>query len=66
MPDVIVPSGARRMAIEATVIRADGTVEPLGVVHYWHRNPLIRVVMRAVHQVRRRMVERRISRKKRY
>ena len=25
---------------EAVVTRADGTVENLGVVSYWHRNPL--------------------------
>lgn len=26
--------------IEATITRADGTVERLGVVSYYHRNPL--------------------------
>jgi len=29
--------------IEATVIRANGTREELGVVSYWHRNPLRRI-----------------------
>lgn len=30
----------RMISIEATVTRADGTVEHLGVVSFWHRNPL--------------------------
>ena len=29
---------------EATVIREDGTKEELGVVSYWHKNPLRRLV----------------------
>jgi hypothetical protein len=32
--------------IEAVVIRADGTREDLGVVSYWHRNPLKRLIWR--------------------
>ena len=28
---------------EAIVIRADGTVENLGVISFYHRNPLIRL-----------------------
>ncbi len=30
-------------SIEAIVIRADGPVEDLGVISYWHRNPLRRL-----------------------
>ncbi len=30
-------------SIEATVIRLDGTKVPLGVISYWHRNPLMRL-----------------------
>lgn len=37
-----VPAGAKRITVEATIIRADGTTEPLGVVAYWHKNPLRR------------------------
>lgn len=33
-------------SIEAVVIRADGSKEDLGVVSYWHRNPLRRLVWR--------------------
>lgn len=32
----------REATISAVVTRADGTVENLGVVSYWHRNPLRR------------------------
>lgn len=31
----------KMVSINATVIRADGTVEPLGVVSYYNRNPLM-------------------------
>jgi hypothetical protein len=36
--DVRVP--ARSAAIEAVITRADGTVEHLGTISYWHKNPL--------------------------
>lgn len=29
-------------SIEITIVRADGSIEPQGVVSYWHRNPLKR------------------------
>lgn len=32
----------KESSIEAVIIRADGTREELGVVSYWHRNPLRR------------------------
>lgn len=32
----------REATIELTVTRADGRVERLGVVSFWHRNPLKR------------------------
>lgn len=34
------------VTIEATIIRADGKVEPLGTVAYWHKNPLKRLAAR--------------------
>lgn len=40
--DVFAKSGPVELSIEAVVIRADGTVEDLGVVSYWHKNPLRR------------------------
>ncbi len=36
--------GLREVTIEATVIRADGKVEELGVVSSWHKNPVVRLV----------------------
>ena len=36
------PTGAESVSVEARVIRADGTVEDLGRIAYWHRNPLRR------------------------
>jgi len=37
-----VPANAKEQTIEITVTRADGRVERLGVVAYWHKNPLRR------------------------
>lgn len=36
----------KSISLEATVIRANGDVEELGTVAYWHRNPLKRLVSR--------------------
>lgn len=36
-------SQAKKVTLEATIIRADGRIEPLGVVSAWHRNPFIRL-----------------------
>ncbi len=38
--------GVKSIKTEMKVIRADGTVEDLGVVNYWHRNPLKRLMWR--------------------
>ena len=35
-------ANVREATIEITVTRADGRIERLGVVSYWHRNPLKR------------------------
>lgn len=37
---------AKSVAVEARIIRADGTVEELGTIAYHHRNPLKRLVWR--------------------
>lgn len=34
----------KEASIQATVIRADGTVEQLGTVSFYHRNPLRRAM----------------------
>lgn len=52
--DMLARGKAREASIEAVVIRADGTVERLGVVSYWHRNPLRRWAWRLIHRNPRR------------
>lgn len=32
--------------LEATIIRADGRIEKLGVIAYYHKNPLRRLIWR--------------------
>lgn len=44
---------ASSVVVEAVVIRADGRVEPLGRVAYWHRNPLRRLLWRLSKEGRR-------------
>lgn len=39
---IIAAGKAREARVEATVVRADGRVESLGLVSYWHVNPLRR------------------------
>jgi len=39
---VQVNTRAREASIEAIITRADGSVEIVGVVSYWHKNPLRR------------------------
>lgn len=43
MPTMLVPSKAKEASIHAVVTRADGTVEALGCISYWHKNPLRRL-----------------------
>jgi hypothetical protein len=43
---LLINSKAKESSITAVVTRADGTVEDLGVVAYWHRNPLRRFLWR--------------------
>jgi hypothetical protein len=33
-------SNAKEIQLVATITRADGTVEQLGVIDYWHKNPI--------------------------
>jgi len=46
MSQVVVPTSAKETQITAVITRADGTVEHLGVVSYWHKNPLKRLIWR--------------------
>lgn len=39
-------SDVKAMEITAVVIRADGKVEDLGTIQYWHKNPIKRLFWR--------------------
>lgn len=34
---------AKSSSISATITRADGSIENLGMIAFWHRNPLVRL-----------------------
>lgn len=40
---LLVKAKAREARLEATITRADGSVEHLGEIAYWHRNPFKRL-----------------------
>ena len=42
----IAQSNAKEIELIATITRADGTVEELGVIDYWHKNPIKRFIWR--------------------
>ena len=44
----------RSNSVEAVITRADGRVERLGVIAYWHANPLRRWAWRISQSMRRR------------
>lgn len=46
MTNVLTDAKAREATIEMVITRANGQVENLGVVSYWHRNPLKRLLWR--------------------
>ncbi len=41
-----VPTNAREATVHAVITRADGTVEDLGCISYWHKSPLKRMIWR--------------------
>lgn len=49
MGRVTATADAREVTVRGRVIRADGTVEELGVLAYYHRNPLRRLWWRLTH-----------------
>ena len=42
----VVQSNAKELQLIAVITRADGTVEELGVIDYWHKNPIKRFIWR--------------------
>lgn len=43
-PTQSVEATAQEVSVSAVIIRRDGTREDLGVISYWHRNPLKRLL----------------------
>jgi len=41
---MVVRGRAKSSSISATIIRADGRTEQLGIIAYWHRNPIMRLL----------------------
>jgi hypothetical protein len=50
----IIPAQARQASLHAVVTRADGTVENLGLIAYYHRNPFRRWAVNAFIKIKRR------------
>jgi len=42
----VAQSNAKELQLVATIRRADGTIEELGVIDYWHKNPIKRIIWR--------------------
>ena len=43
---IISDAKVKQMEISAIITRADGTIEDLGTIQYWHKNPLKRIIWR--------------------
>lgn len=46
-------SNAKEIQLVATITRANGTVEELGVIDYWHKNPIKRFIWKIKHFLER-------------
>ena len=42
----VVSSNAKEIVLSARIIRADGSIEELGAIDYWHKNPIKRIIWR--------------------
>ncbi len=52
---LIVQTKPRTATVRAVITRADGTVEDIGLISYYHRNPIIKAVMNALIGIKRRL-----------
>jgi hypothetical protein len=43
---IISDAKVKQMEISAVITRADGSVEDLGTIQYWNKNPLKRIIWR--------------------
>jgi hypothetical protein len=44
--DSLINNQAKSIEVTAIITRADGTVEQLGTINYWHKNPIKRIIWR--------------------
>lgn len=44
-------TNAKEIQLVATVRKADGTIVELGVIDYWHKNPIKRIIYRCKKQL---------------
>jgi hypothetical protein len=49
----IAESNAKEIQLVVTITRANGTVEELGVINYWHKNPIKRIMWKIKHFLER-------------
>jgi hypothetical protein len=43
---IITNAKVKQMELSARITRADGTIEDLGTIQYWHKNPFKRIIWR--------------------
>lgn len=55
MPNITVGAKARHAAFHAVIHRADGTIEDLGMIAYYHCNPIRRWVVNAAIFLKRKL-----------
>jgi len=53
MSNIIIPTRVEEASISAVVTRADGSVKDLGVISYYHRNPLRRVWFNTIKTIKK-------------
>lgn len=49
----VAQTNAKEIKLIATITRADGTIEELGVIDYWHKNPIKRFIWKLQKFLRR-------------
>jgi len=49
----IAQSNAKEIQLVATILRADGRIEELGVIDYWNKNPIKRFIWKIKHFLER-------------
>jgi hypothetical protein len=50
----LIQAGAKKTILRATITRADGRTEELGVISYWHKNPIKRACFGFLQRLKKR------------